>query len=162
MANEQVRKQVYDLSAQDFLEHPLWEFCSDEEDVEGQDEATVKPTEEAEVPGYSPGAYVVAAKVIYANGTLADGYIYSGKPDDFGCLQPNILLPTGQINLWLGSLRYLPDPNKIAADRMNLLGGAGVFPVTFETRANVNGAPLKVIAQGFLARNLNDQMVKLG
>jgi hypothetical protein len=33
-----IRKQVYELTAQDFLHHPIWEFYSDEEGVDGHDE----------------------------------------------------------------------------------------------------------------------------
>ena len=56
MADEQTRKQVYLLSAEDFKSYPIWEFCLDEEGMEGQDEATVKPSEDLEVPGASPRA----------------------------------------------------------------------------------------------------------
>ena len=40
-----IRKQVYDLTAEDLRRYPLWEFCLDEEGIEGQDEATVKPSD---------------------------------------------------------------------------------------------------------------------
>ena len=59
--DSRLRRQVYLLSAQDFADHPVWEFCGDEEGFEEQDEATVKPSGEAEISGYAPGAYVVAA-----------------------------------------------------------------------------------------------------
>src|SRR5205814_561097 len=38
-----IRKQVYNLTAADLSEHPVWEFAEDEEGTEGQDEATVRP-----------------------------------------------------------------------------------------------------------------------
>ncbi|WP_263378377.1 hypothetical protein [Granulicella paludicola] len=152
MAKEQIRKQIYDLSAQDFLEHLIWEFCSDEEDVEDQDEATVKPSEDLEVPGYSPGVYVVAADVTFGNGARGEGYLYSGPPDDISCVQPNILLPTGQVNLWLGRMQYTIEWDARVSSSMNLLGrDEELFPMTFDTKTNVNGAPLKVKAEGFLA-----------
>ena len=38
-----ISKQVYNLTADDFSAYPVWEFASDEEGEEGQDEATVRP-----------------------------------------------------------------------------------------------------------------------
>ncbi len=157
-----VRKQVYRLSSQDLLDSPIWEFCSDEEGIEGQDEATVKPSDDTEVPGYSPGAYVVAADITYADGARANGYLYSSKPDDFVCVSPTILLPTGQINLWAGSLPFVPKWKEHLANDISLLRSNGaLFPMLFESRANVNGAPLTIVVEGFLARDLDGRMTKI-
>jgi hypothetical protein len=162
MVREQIRKQVYDLSAQDFLEHPIWEFCSDEEDAEGQDEATVKPSEDLEVIGYSPGAYVVSARVIYNNVTEAAGYLYSGPPDDMGCVQPTILLHTGQVNLWTGRMQYTLDWEARVNRNMDLLGrDEELFPIAFETKADVNGAHLQVVAKGFLALTPEGRVIRI-
>lgn len=38
-----IRKQVDELNAEDFHKYPLWEYCLDEEGVDGQDECTVRP-----------------------------------------------------------------------------------------------------------------------
>ena len=70
-----IRKQVYELTAQDFSDHPVWQFCSDEEEVEGQDEATVRPISKTELIDELPGAFVVAAEVRFADGSLGSGYI---------------------------------------------------------------------------------------
>jgi hypothetical protein len=91
-----IRRQVYELTPEDLASHPLWEFCPDEEGEEGQDEATVKPSEDTNVSGHSPGAYILACDVAFADGSAADGYIYSGEPHDFGCTQPNIVTESGQ------------------------------------------------------------------
>ena len=162
MADEQIRKQVHSLNSQDFQDHAIWEFCSDEEDLDGQDEATVKPSEDLEVPGYSPGAYVVAADVTFATGTRSVGYLYSGHPDDIGCVQPTILLPAGQVNLWTGRMQYSIEWDAQVSAKMNLLGrDEALFPITFETRASVNGAPLKVVAQGFLALTPENRVIRI-
>jgi hypothetical protein len=42
-----VRKPVYRLTLADLREFPVWEYASDEDGVEGQDEATVRPRPEA-------------------------------------------------------------------------------------------------------------------
>jgi hypothetical protein len=162
MTREQIRKQVYDLSAQDFLEHPIWEFCSDEEDAEGQDEATVRPSDDQEILGYSPGVYVVGAHVIDSNGREAAGYLYSGPPDDLGCVQPTILTDAGQVNLWTGRMQYTPEWDALVSSNMNLLGREeAFFPMTFETKANVNGAPLQVVAEGFLALTPEGRVIRI-
>ena len=36
--DERIRREVYRLTEQDLLDHPIWEFCSDEEGVDGQGE----------------------------------------------------------------------------------------------------------------------------
>src|SRR5215831_9399109 len=97
-----IRKQVYELTAKDFSDYPIWEFCSDEEGVDGQDEATVRPTDKTELTDELPGACVVAANVKFADGSLGAGYLYNCEGDDIGCVQPNLLTDAAQINFWLG------------------------------------------------------------
>jgi hypothetical protein len=48
---ERIRKHVYLLTEPDLIDYPLWEFCSDEEGEEDQDETTVKPSGDLEVEG---------------------------------------------------------------------------------------------------------------
>jgi hypothetical protein len=99
-----IRKQVYELTAKDFSDYPIWEFCSDEEDVEGQDEATVRPTDKAELKDELPGSCVIAANVKFADDSLGIGYLYNYDDGDIGCVQPNLLTESEQINFWLGWL----------------------------------------------------------
>jgi hypothetical protein len=149
-----VRRQVYRLSSQEISEYPVWEFCSDEEDREGQDEATVRPSIETEVSGYSPGGYVISADVTFANGTSAIGYLYSGKPDDWGCIQPNLITDSGQINLWLGAMQFIANPDdEIQKRYLALKSNADqVFPISFRSRAKVNGSLMQVSVEGFMAK----------
>ena len=109
MTNPGVRKQVYELLPQDFIDHPIWEFCSDEEGDEGQDEATVRPTEKAELSEGLPGASVVAADVAFADGSMGVGYLYACDENDIGCLQPNLFAGESQVSFYLGWLRFVPD-----------------------------------------------------
>jgi hypothetical protein len=158
---EHIRKQVYHLNAQDLIDHPIWEFCSDEEGIEEQDEATVRPSEDQEVPGYSPGAYVVAADVVFADGTTAVGYVYSGRSDDFGCVQPNVIVGSSQINFWLGSLRYRGDLDAELTNYYQSLGKERdlIFPIIFTTRKKVNGVALQVAVAAFLGLDDNNRVV---
>jgi hypothetical protein len=120
--DQRTRKQVYLLSAQDLIDQPIWEFCPDEEGVEGQAEATMRPSTDKEVPGYSPGVYIVAANVRFADGTAGIGYLYSGKPDDFGTIQPNAVVDAGQVNFWLGWLQFRKNLEQHLAQAYELIG----------------------------------------
>jgi hypothetical protein len=157
--DERIRRQVYRLTEEDFVDHPIWEFCSDEEGVDGQDEATVKPSTDPEVPGYSPGAYIVAANVSFADGTQTTGYVYSSEPDDFGCLQPNLVLKSGQVNLWLGGLRGAADQD-LAQSYLTINKSSNqVFPLSVETRAKINGAAMNLMIEGFVGCDREGQLV---
>lgn len=148
-----LRRQVYLLTAQELTDHTIWEFCLDEEDIPGQDEATVKPSEDSEVPGYSPGAYIIAADVVFADGTSALGYLYSGEPDDWGCIQPNVVTQAGQVNFWLGALQFIENVHKTIASQLQALGKTPeqIFPAVFESRAKVHDAFQRVVVTGFMA-----------
>jgi hypothetical protein len=157
---ERIRKQVYELTAQDLDSHPLWEFCPDEEGEENHDEAAVKPSEDNEVPGYSPGAYILACNVRFADGTTAVGSIYSGEPRDFGCTQPNVITVSGQISFWLGWLRFVKDPAPPIAAAMAQLNkdSASVFPIRFQTRPHINGGPMELTVDGFMAKGADQKL----
>jgi hypothetical protein len=158
--SERVRRQVYDLTVEDLERYPLWEFALDEEDEEGQDEATVKPSEETEVPGYSPGVYILAADATFADGTTAIGYLYSGGPEDgMGCTQPNIVTTSGQVNFWLGWLRFVKDPQARIAEACQILGKdrSSIFPICLRTRPHINGAVMELVVDSFMGGG--DKMV---
>jgi hypothetical protein len=141
----------------DPLEHPIWEFCSDEEGTVGQDEATVRPTEKTELSEGLPGAHVVAADVVFADGTVGTGYLYGCDENDIGCLQPNVFAGQSQVNFYLGWLRFVPDATKRIAENYNKIGKDkdAIFPLSFRSRVNVKGAPLRVVLEGFEAMDID-------
>jgi hypothetical protein len=163
-SGSRIRKQVYELTAKDFLDYRIWEFCSDEEEVEGQDEATVRPTDKTELTDELSGACVVAANVRFADGSLGTGYLYNCEDNNIGCVQPNLLTETGQINFWLGGLLFVAN----AAEKVQLGYGRigktkdAAFPLSFESTANVNGRALRVVVDGFMARGLDGKTVIVG
>jgi hypothetical protein len=156
-----IRKQVYELTVQDFLDHAIWEFCSDEEGVEGQDEATVRPTIKTELTDELPGACVLAARVGFAEGSSGAGYLYNCEADDIGCVQPNLLVSASQVNFWLGWMRFIPN----AAERVQLgyqkIGKTkdAVFPISFESTSKVKGRALRAVVPGFMARGLDGKIL---
>ena len=129
-----IRKQVYELTGQDFLDHAIWEFCSDEEGVEGQDEATVRPTAKTELTDELPGACVLAARVSFAHGSSGAGDLYTSESDDFGCVQPNLLAGASQVNFWLGWLRFIPN----AAQRVQLGYRSSARPKMHSSQSPLN------------------------
>lgn len=101
-----IRKQVYELASTDFEEHPIWEFASDEEGEEDQDEATVRPWEGGEPLDPADGMFVVRANFVLADGTSIAGYVTPPVQGDasIGTIQPILLTPRGQVALWCGAI----------------------------------------------------------
>lgn len=150
-----IRKQVYDLTAEDLRRYPLWEFCLDEEGIEDRDEATVKPSDDPEVPSYSPGVYVVATDFQLSDGSSMEGYVFWGEPDNFSCIQPNVIVESGQVNLWFGIRVPEVEKRNRVYDRLGKTGGQ-LFPLCYKTRVAINGRRSNGTIQGFGARMLKD------
>ena len=68
------RKPIDQITVADLVDFPIWEFCLDEEGVEGMDETWVRPLAAAAVPN---GAYSlsVAAEFETASGLRVNGLI---------------------------------------------------------------------------------------
>jgi hypothetical protein len=153
-ATNRVRKQAHLLTADDLDQHPLWEFCPDEEGEQGQDEATVKPFENESYPSRN---YIHAADVIFSDGTSAVGYIYRHQlleKKDMGFTQPTVVTESGQVNFWLGRLRFVRNPEQRIARGYDMLrkNPGTIFPVVFRTRPFADGAIMQVIVESFAAR----------
>lgn len=157
--NTHIRKQVYELTPSDLRDSPIWEFCTDEENVGGQDEATVRPVSINPQGGFGPGACIVACNAIFADGSQVSGYVYAGNARDLGCVQPVIVLPDGQVNTWAGWLRFV-DTKAFAAQAYSLLerSGASIFPIHFIPSVRVEGCD-SVELRGFAGLDLNRQPV---
>jgi hypothetical protein len=155
-----IRKQVYNLTEHDLQSHSVWEFCSDEEEIDGQDEATVRPSNEGEVSNSPPGRYIVAADLVLADGSQVAGYIYSCEPHDFGCTQPNVILADGQINFWFGIIPPNSDRLRVLYQRLGK-SAASVFPILYQTRVPINDKLVKGTVEGFGTRSLKDPTPKI-
>ena len=148
-----MRKQVYELSAADLEAHPVWEHCLDEEGLEGQDEATVRPFDAQGKPLEYEGMLVVRATLTLANGTRFPGYVYY-VPDDgqrygrLADLQPQAITPLGQVMFWYGALM----PTKeILDDAYRKLGAdaKGVFPVRYASEVPLATGTIEGEIAGF-------------
>lgn len=88
-----IRKQVYHLTLEDFRKYPVWEFALDEENKEGQDEATVRPHQVTGPLDPSSGMFVVSARFSLADGSTGRGYLTPPVQGDssIGTIQLHII-----------------------------------------------------------------------
>ncbi len=130
----EIRKQVYDLTPDDFVRSPIWEFALDEEGVDGQDEATVRPLDAKFSPNFSEGGFIVKARFVLADGSSMSGYLTPAKSSelDLGRVQPAIVTEKGQVSFWCGMV----EPNKEYIDTSYKIldkQPAEIFPLFFSS-----------------------------
>lgn len=146
-----MRKQIYELTLSDLEFSPVWEFASDEEGIEGQDEATVRPASPSILHDALAGQFVAKARFTLADGTRMHGYLSPGVPGSFdlGTIQPAIVTDNGQVSFWFGCLK----PSRTYIDSSYALLGKRaeeVFPLSFALDATSNVYEAAGIVQGFL------------
>ena len=66
------RKPIVTIRADDLDAFPIWEFCIDEEDVEGMDETWIRPVNARQLENDAYGL-TVAAEFATANGLRLNG-----------------------------------------------------------------------------------------
>lgn len=146
-----IRKQMFDLSAEDFGECAVWEFCLDEEDLDGQDEETVRPSALRELPANSMGSFLVAADVEFGDGTKGFGFLFSDELDVISAW-PAVFIGEKTVQFQIpGSFsnekaeeckeQYYRD---LGMDRQS------VFPISFNSLIPVAGRPMNFVLSGFI------------
>jgi hypothetical protein len=125
-----IRKQVYELTEDDLTEFPVWEFALDEEDEDGQDEATVRPSQAPLPLDPREARYIVRAKFSLADGTRHIGYLTPGHAsDDLGSVQPLLITRQGHVIFWMGAV-----PSDTAPLYQKLgKNAAQTFPIAFKS-----------------------------
>jgi len=152
MNASRIRKQVDQLTAQDFDDSSVWEFALDEEGDDGQDEATVRPYLFEGSLDPSDGMFIARARFALADGTTLPGYMTLPFQGDAGLatLQPVVLTTKGQVLFWFGSI----DPGTaFIADlysRMGKSSSTQVFPIRFESAVALVGGAVRGEIPGFL------------
>lgn len=149
-----IRKQVYDLTLDDFNFSPVWEFThGDEGEEEWQDEATVQPVAESVSLDSQKVMCVAAARFVLADGTTMHGFLSPGalEDTDLGRLQPAIITDQGHVSFWFGIVQPTQELIEEAYKTLGKRPGC-VFPISFSlivpTRSPLNGS-----IPGFLSLN---------
>ena len=156
-----IRKQVYDLTLEDITRYPVWQYVLDEEEIKGQDEATVRPVALPDLD-LQRSSYMIRARFNLADGSRHIGLVtLSDLPDD-GILkiegdidsnakrQPVIITSRGQVWFWFGSMK--PEHKEIV-DAYRTLGKDtpnAVFPITYHSDVNLSCGPCCGRIGGFL------------
>lgn len=131
LKQQQVRKQVYELTLEDLERCPVWEFASDEEGVEGQDEATVRPRPDLSAPLPRDGGLVVRTRFTARDGSEFFGHCTPNPENSPGYIHPTIVVGSTQVGFWSG--RAQPTRKELAGFYKALGKKAGeLFPLKFE------------------------------
>jgi len=146
-----IRKQVYELTQQDFDEYPVWEFALDEEGEEGQDEATVRPYPHDPPLDPNEGMFVVNASFTLCDGAQMKGYLTPGVQGDrsIGTVQPIVFAESVQVAFWCG---IFPPSTEFLAESYRALGKTAeqVFPAKFTSEVPLTSGPVEGVLDGFL------------
>ncbi len=146
-----IRKQVYDLTLDDFTRFPVWEHALDEEGEPGQDEATVRPYRTLGALDESEGLFVVKASFVLANGTPCQGCLYASENRDVGYVQPAIITPRGQVAFWRGILTPKAEEVATAYERLGKNAGE-VFPLRYRSEVPLRHGMISGTVPAFLSR----------
>jgi hypothetical protein len=152
MTTMHIRRQVYDLTPADLERYAVWEFALDEEGIEGQDEATVRPYETNDPVDATEGMFIVRASMTLAGGTRLIGYLTPSAQGgtELSSCQPAVVGSEGQVSFWRGMLALRPED---LSDSYALLGRASpaqVFPIKFESDVPIAGGPVLGEVPGFV------------
>jgi hypothetical protein len=137
------RKPIDQITVADLVDFPIWEFCLDEEGVEGMDETWVRPLAAAAVPN---GAYSlsVAAEFETASGLRVNGLV--GVTTTAGEVEIS-----EAVLLFDGKYLFVPGKHDMRIDALrehderlrwaiaDALGTSPVFPLRYRLSVPIEG-----------------------
>jgi hypothetical protein len=134
------RKPIDQITVADLVDFPIWEFCLDEEGVEGMDETWVRPLAAAAVPN---GAYSlsVAAEFETASGLRVNGLIGVTTAEGEVEIAYPVLLFDGKY-LFVQSqheMQFNAADEKLRAAVADALGTSPVFPLRYQLSVLIEG-----------------------
>jgi len=97
---KRIRKDAGELQLADLEQFPAWEFCLDEEEIEGQTECTMRPARSGKRVKWPTFYGIVATDMIAANGRRFVGLVQPGESmENPWCCSPEIVLslPIGKM-----------------------------------------------------------------
>ena len=156
---EKIRIQFADFNMTHFDISPIWEFATDEEGEEGQDETTLRPRIDLSFPDPSEGLLIVECEFETNSGSKFSGLCSPSFDDSFSSIQPYILVDNQFVIFWFGVSR----PDKETKERLyNILGERpeSLFPVEFKSKlAKADGSKISGQINGFMWMTLSDRSV---
>lgn len=147
---ERIRKPASELMPADLEQFSVWEWASDEEGEEDQDETTVRPVL-LDRPLRANISYIIKADFTLADGTVFVGVFTSAErmPETVGWLHPVIFTEQGQVLFYYGVMK--PAPQQILQNYERLgKTAAEVFPIEFHAAAGVENSVSQGMIGGFL------------
>jgi hypothetical protein len=132
------RKPIDQITVADLVDFPIWEFCLDEEGVEGMDETWVRPLAAAAVPNEAY-SLSVAAKFETASGLRVNGLVgvttIAGEVE----ISEAVLLFDGKY-LFVPRIDALrEDDEKFRSAIADALGTSPVFPLRYRLSVPIEG-----------------------
>ena len=157
---KRIRIQDYNLALSDLMQFPAWEYALDEEEIEGQDERTLRPYLAPAPLKLGDAYFIVRASFILDDGTVYKGYMKPkpiGRVDAGGFLSvivpydlcPVIVIGKEQIHFQYGD-------EKPQAEEMQWVYGLfgknpnGVFPIKFFSDVEVLSSIQEGKLDGFM------------
>jgi hypothetical protein len=133
----QTRKPIHKLRLTDLKDFPIWEFATDEEGDEDQDETCVRPVD-AVVVGVDLYSLSVAADFKTVSGKAMSGFVGVTTADTFEFGHGVILHERDYIFVPSSEYPYADNERKVAASMLNM-DDALVFPLEFTLRVLIQG-----------------------
>lgn len=148
-----IRKPVYELTVDDLERHPVWVYALDEEGVEGQDEATVRPFHQRRPLDVMRDTYIVRAEFRLRNGKRLVGAVYARPKAErhLRDLQPAIVTPQGPVLFWHGALRPRKSELAVALRWLEAKTISDAFPIVYQSDPGVRfeASPISGKVTGF-------------
>ena len=134
------RKPIDQITVADLVDFPIWEFCLDEEGVEGMDETWVRPLAAAAVPN---GAYSLSVAAVFetASGLRVNGSMGVTTAEDEVEIAYPVLLVDGKY-LFVPSQHAAQideDDEKLRQAVVDALGPSPVFPLRYRLSVTIEG-----------------------
>jgi hypothetical protein len=140
--HRRIRKQCYELTAEDFERFPCWEFALDEEGRAGQDEATVRPIKLRGSVNAMGGPLLVLGVFSFPNGRIRLGQLTIGSGFDIKDTQPALFLGDRLLGFYLGALRPSKAESKAEIRELRAICDDS-FPIYYSTALrDKRGQPL--------------------
>jgi len=139
------------------MKFPVWEYALDEEEIEGQDERTVRPRHVKTPINLKSSYIIVRASFILSDGSQMKGLIKPqalNKSSFMSTIIPYDLSPTLVTDEWqmhFGYGSFKPNPDEIA-EKYRILGKKPneVFPIRFGSDVEVINRITEGKLEGFM------------